>query len=151
VCFPRRRNCSCKIYASRLCQGSGFKSPASHRLRPGFNPRPDHVRFLVDQVTIGQVLPRVFRNSSVSMVTTLRPGRYGVWFPAGATNFSLLANALISSGIQPTSSSMRTEGGGVLSLGLKRPKRKADHSPTSNVEVTNEWSYTSAPLYACMT
>ena len=78
VCFPLRRNCSCKIYASRLCQGSGFKSPASHRLRPGFNPRSNHVRFLVDQVTIGQVLPRVFRNGSVSMVTTLRPGRYGV-------------------------------------------------------------------------
>jgi hypothetical protein len=78
---------------------------------PGFNPRPYRVRGLVDQLTIGQVLSRVFRNSSVSIVTTLRPGRYGVLFPAGATNFSRLANALTSPGIHPAASSIRTEGG----------------------------------------
>jgi hypothetical protein len=31
----------------------------------------------------------------------------------------------------------------VLSLGIKRPRREADHSPTSSVKVKNAWSYTS--------
>jgi len=30
-------------------------------------------------------------------------------------------------------------------LGLKRPKREADHSPSSSAEVKNVWSYTSTP------
>jgi hypothetical protein len=34
---------------------------------------------------------------------------------------------------------------GALSLGVKRPVREADHSPTSNAEVKNAWSYTSIP------
>ena len=39
----------------------------------------------------------------------------------------------------------------VLSLPrLKRPRRKADHSPPSSVEVENEWSYTSISLHAFM-
>jgi hypothetical protein len=32
-----------------------------------------------------------------------------------------------------------------LSLGVKRPGRKADHSPPSSAEVKNAWSYTSTP------
>jgi hypothetical protein len=32
-----------------------------------------------------------------------------------------------------------------LSLGVKRPKHEADHSPPSSAEVKNEWSYTSNP------
>jgi hypothetical protein len=31
------------------------------------------------------------------------------------------------------------------SLGVKRPGREADHSPTSSAEVKNSWSYTSTP------
>jgi hypothetical protein len=34
---------------------------------------------------------------------------------------------------------------GALSLGVKRPGRKADHSPTSSAEVKNAWGYTSTP------
>jgi hypothetical protein len=34
---------------------------------------------------------------------------------------------------------------GALSLGVKRPGRDADHSPPSNSEVKNVWSYTSTP------
>jgi hypothetical protein len=34
---------------------------------------------------------------------------------------------------------------GVLSLGVKRPEREADHSHPSSAEVKNEWSYTSTP------
>jgi hypothetical protein len=39
---------------------------------------------------------------------------------------------------------------GVLSLGVKRPGRETDHSPTSSAEVKNAWSYTSTPQYAFM-
>jgi hypothetical protein len=34
---------------------------------------------------------------------------------------------------------------GALSLGVKPPGREADHSPPSNAEVKNVWSYTSIP------
>jgi hypothetical protein len=34
---------------------------------------------------------------------------------------------------------------GALSLGVKRPGCEADHSPPSNADVKNAWSYTSAP------
>jgi hypothetical protein len=34
---------------------------------------------------------------------------------------------------------------GVLSLGVKRLGREADHSPPSSTEVKNAWSYTSTP------
>jgi hypothetical protein len=33
------------------------------------------------------------------------------------------------------------------SLGKKRPRRETDHSPPYNVEIKNEWSYTSAPTW----
>jgi hypothetical protein len=32
-----------------------------------------------------------------------------------------------------------------LSLGVKRPRREADHSPPSNAEVKNAWRYTTTP------
>jgi hypothetical protein len=32
-----------------------------------------------------------------------------------------------------------------LSLGVKRPRRAADHSPPSSAEVKNAWSYTPNP------
>jgi hypothetical protein len=38
----------------------------------------------------------------------------------------------------------------VLSLGVKRPEREADHSPPSSAEVNNAWSYTSTPPYVFM-
>jgi hypothetical protein len=34
---------------------------------------------------------------------------------------------------------------GVLISGVKRPRREADHSPSSGAEVKNAWSYISAP------
>jgi hypothetical protein len=39
---------------------------------------------------------------------------------------------------------------GALSLGVKRPRREADHLPPSSVEVKNAWSYTSTPQYVFM-
>jgi hypothetical protein len=37
-----------------------------------------------------------------------------------------------------------------LSLGVKRPGREADHSPSSSAEVKNAWSYTCTPQYVSM-
>jgi hypothetical protein len=34
---------------------------------------------------------------------------------------------------------------GALSLGVKRPRCEADHSPPSSAEVKNVWSYTCTP------
>jgi hypothetical protein len=39
---------------------------------------------------------------------------------------------------------------GNFSLGTKRPGREAGHSPPSNAEVKNVWSYISTPPYALM-
>jgi hypothetical protein len=39
---------------------------------------------------------------------------------------------------------------GVLSPGLKRPGREADHSPPTSAEVKNTWIYTSTSPYAFM-
>jgi hypothetical protein len=39
---------------------------------------------------------------------------------------------------------------GVPTLGVKRPKREANHSPPSRAEIKNGWSYTSTPPYVCI-
>jgi len=39
---------------------------------------------------------------------------------------------------------------GFLSPGLKRPRRKADHSPPSGAEIKNAWRYTSTAQYVFM-
>jgi hypothetical protein len=33
-----------------------------------------------------------------------------------------------------------------VSLGVKRPRREADHLPSYNAEVKNKWGYTSNPV-----
>jgi hypothetical protein len=37
-----------------------------------------------------------------------------------------------------------------MGAGVKRPRREADHSPSSNAEVKNAWSYTFTPPYIIM-
>jgi len=39
---------------------------------------------------------------------------------------------------------------GLLTSGVKRPGREADHSPPSSAEIKIEWSYISTPLYVFM-
>jgi hypothetical protein len=39
---------------------------------------------------------------------------------------------------------------GAVSLGIKQPGRKSDHSPPSSVKVKNAWSYTATPQYVFM-
>jgi hypothetical protein len=52
--------------------------------------------------------------------------------PAGAGNFSLHHRVQNGPGAHPASYPMVT---GVLSLGVKRPGREADHSPPTSAEV----------------
>jgi hypothetical protein len=70
-----------------------------------------------------------------------------VRFPVGAGNFSLHHRVQNGSGAHPASYPMGTRGS---FLGVKRPRREADHSPPSSAEVKNAWSYTSTPQYAFM-
>jgi hypothetical protein len=51
-------------------------------------------------------------------------------------------------GLHPASYPMD---GGVLFSGIRRPGRKADHSPPPSAEVKNAWSYTSTHTYVFMT
>jgi hypothetical protein len=65
-----------------------------------------------------------------------------VRFPA-EHGFSLQHHAQTGSGEHKASDLMRT---GVLYLGVKRPRRAADHSPPSSAEVKSAWSYTTVHL-----
>jgi hypothetical protein len=62
-----------------------------------------------------------------------------VRFPAGLGIFLLTTASRTALG--PTQPPIQRVPG-VLSLGEKRPGREADHSPPSNAEVKNAWSYT---------
>jgi hypothetical protein len=65
---------------------------------------------------------------------------YRVRFPARAGNFPLYRRVQIGSGAhQPPIQWVP----GVLSLGIKRPGREADHSPPCSAKVKNAWRYTS--------
>jgi hypothetical protein len=72
---------------------------------------------------------------------------FWVRFPAGAGNFLFTTASRTALGpTQPPNSWVP----GVLSLGVKRPDREADHSPPSSTDVKNAWSYTSTPQYVFM-
>jgi hypothetical protein len=72
----------------------------------------------------------------------LRSRRSGVRIPAGAEKFSLYHLIQTGSGGHPASYPLDTMGS---FPGVKRPGREADHSPPSNAEIKNAWSYTSTP------
>jgi hypothetical protein len=59
--------------------------------------------------------------------------------------FSLLHVVQTGSWAHPASYPVGT---GVLSSGVKRPEREADHSPPTNAEVKKVWIYISTPPYA---
>jgi hypothetical protein len=70
--------------------------------------------------------------------TRIQAGWWWVCIPAGAGNFSDHHCVQTVSGAQP----------GALSLGVKRPGCKADHSPPSSEKVKNVWSYTAtSPIH----
>jgi hypothetical protein len=66
----------------------------------------------------------------------------GVRVPEGVGSFSLHHHVQTGSGAHSASYPMGTR---ALSLGIQRPGREADHTPTSSAEVKNAWSYTSTP------
>jgi hypothetical protein len=70
----------------------------------------------------------------------------GVRVPVGSRIFSS-PNVQTGSGVHPTSYPMDT---GVLSPGVKRQGREADHSPPTTAEVKNTWIYASSRPYAFM-
>jgi hypothetical protein len=85
------------------------------------------------------------RDSSVSIATGYGSDNrmIGVRYPEGAGNFFPFHHRVqTGSGVHPASYQMGT---GVLSLGIKRPGREADHSSLSSAKVKNAWSYTSTP------
>jgi hypothetical protein len=70
----------------------------------------------------------------------LEDQRFGVGSRLGQ-EFSLL-HVQPHSGVHPTSYPM---GAGVLSPGVKRQEREADHSPPASAEAKKIWIYTSTP------
>jgi hypothetical protein len=65
----------------------------------------------------------------------------------GGENFSLHHRVQSGSGANTSSYPMGTGG---FSLGLKRPGREAQHSPSASAEVKNAWSYSSTPQHVFM-
>jgi hypothetical protein len=87
------------------------------------------------------------RDSSVSIVTTLQDGRPRFDSRQGLVIF-LFATAS-RPGLGSTHPPIRQVSGD-LSSEVKQPERKVKHSPPSNAEVNNAWSYTSNPQYVFM-
>jgi hypothetical protein len=90
------------------------------------------------------------RGSSVSVVTRLGAVFLGFYSRQGEEFFYLCYRVKIGSEAHPASypvgNGSSFAGGG----GVKRPVRKADHSPPSSAEVKNTRSYTSSTAYSLM-
>jgi hypothetical protein len=71
-----------------------------------------------------------------------------VRFPVGAENFSL--HHRVQNGSEANSAPYPIGNRGTLSLGVKRTRREADHSPHLVPRSKNAWSYTSTPQYVFM-
>jgi hypothetical protein len=89
----------------------------------------------------------LIRDGSVGTVTRLRSGRPEFDSRQGQ-------GFLFSSPPRPTRlwvpSRILSSGYPGFSLGVERPGRDADNSPSSNAEARNAWSYISTPPYGCM-
>ena len=79
-------------------------------------------------------------SSTVSTVTRIYAGRYGVQILAGTWELSVLPNIHTSSSTHPASNSMKTK---TFSLAVKWQCRQSDHSHPSRAKFKNQWSYTS--------
>jgi hypothetical protein len=80
----------------------------------------------------GAINPRPHSSVGLALGYGLDDRGSRVRFPTGTGNFSLHHRVQNGSGSHPASYPMGTRG---LSLGVKRPEREADHSPTSITEV----------------
>jgi hypothetical protein len=86
----------------------------------------------------------VSRDSSVGIALCYELDDRGsrVRFPEEAGNF--LFTTVSRTALRPTQPPIQWVPGD-RSLGVKRPRREADHSPPSSADVKNAWSYTSTP------
>jgi hypothetical protein len=75
----------------------------------------------------------------------LDDGRFAVLFPAGAEIFVFIAS---TPAMPPPP--LHAVGSEESYAGVNSRKSETGHSPPSNVEAKNFWSYISAPLYAFM-
>ena len=85
-------------------------------------------------------------DSSVSIVTGLWAGRYGIRFLKGIRFFFLFQNIWKSYWAHPASCWVGTGAPGPL---VKRLRHEVDYSASSSAGVKNEWSYTSTP-HTCL-
>jgi hypothetical protein len=83
------------------------------------------------------------QDSTVNRVTQLWARHCGIFFLAGAWNFSLLQNVQTSTKVHPPFYSMGTRDS---FSGVKVARTSVDHSPSSSAKVKNKWSYTSTLL-----
>jgi hypothetical protein len=99
----------------------------------GIGPAPDGLLIAYTNYSIPADVKRS-RDSSVGIALGYGLDDRGsrVLFPAGAGNFSLHHRVQISSGAHPVSYLMGT---GALSLGVKRPGREVDHSPSPSAKI----------------
>jgi hypothetical protein len=67
--------------------------------------------------------------------------------PGKAGNFCIYHCVQTGSGAHTASSPIGTR---VSFLGVKRPGRKADHTPPNSAEIKNAWGFTSTLQYAFM-
>jgi hypothetical protein len=127
-----------------IWKGTVVPSQGSEVYNPKFRSRGDYAPRLVPKI-------KCFKSSdsSVGIATGLQAGRSGfrVRFPAGARNLSLHHRVQTSSRAHSAPIEWVP---GALSLGVKRPRGEAEHSPPSSAEVKNAWSYNFTPQYAFM-
>jgi hypothetical protein len=120
-----------------FCKVLSHKFPGTQKALNKLNPQDiKHVSFLRGQPLLGWSVPELF------ILAELQGCEYELWEffsspPCPDRLWDPLS--LLSKGYQ-----------GFFLLGVKRPRREADHSPPSSTEVKNAWSYTSNPPYVFM-
>jgi hypothetical protein len=83
------------------------------------------------------------RHSAVGVMTRLWAGYFGLQFPAQARDFSPLHNLQTVSASPPFILLFKWHRG--VLPGVKRQRRKVNHSLPLSAELKNEWSLTSSP------
>jgi hypothetical protein len=86
------------------------------------------------------------RDSAVSTAVGLRAGRPRVQSSSPGKGKNFLPSTSSRPVLGPTQPPVQWETR-ALSLGVKRPRREADHLPPSSTEVKNTWIYISTSPY----
>jgi hypothetical protein len=106
-------------------------------LHLGYNAgrRADYTNIILDMYTVFIYLCRQQQGDGLAQWSTAVLRAVGVQVPAGAGNFFLHHHIQTGSGPSKFPSQWVR---GPLSLGVKRPRQEADHSPPSSAKV-KEW------------